>query len=182
MPWSADEDLAVFVAVSERLALRAGLQSEAAKYLVRFKELILNVYRQANDWLPAPPDVAELNDTLQMARGYVELLKVAPVTQPPAEPDVDKADALPFVSTEDEAILWALAMLFPRLATQALISSNSEPRISERTVTTRVPRLLAEGLVDQPDGPKGGYLLTPKGRSLLSQLNPAKLRELEELD
>jgi hypothetical protein len=78
LPWKTAKEVDAFCAVTERLALRAGHQSKAAEYLLRFKELVLNAGRYASGLLKEPPSVAELNDTLQMARGYVELLKPKP--------------------------------------------------------------------------------------------------------
>jgi hypothetical protein len=182
LPWTQAEQLHAFVAVTQKLALLAGVGSPAAMVLLDFKELILQALRHAGGMIPQAPDPNELDRALARARGVVELLKQSSDPQSETPPVPEDGAELPFVSTEDEGILWALARNYPRLLTRAQIPGFSDPPASLRTVSERLPRLLEVGLVAEPQGPKGGCVLAAQGRTLLKRLNPKKLKELENKD
>jgi DNA-binding HxlR family transcriptional regulator len=50
---------------------------------------------------------------------------------------------------------------------QRRIATETRPRVSQRTIATRLPRLSELGLVDRPSGQHAGYVITPLGRELL---------------
>ncbi len=51
--------------------------------------------------------------------------------------------------------------------TQNQIESSDKPHVSRRTVSERMPRLLADGLVALPQGKKKGYTITQSGLDVL---------------
>jgi hypothetical protein len=96
----------------------------------------------------------------QRAAGTTQLPEALPPS-PPAGP------AGPSVDDEDVSILRALAEARPRRVSQDHIASRTKPRVSRRTVSERMPRLLADGLAALPRGKKMGYTITQPGLDLL---------------
>jgi RIO-like serine/threonine protein kinase len=76
-----------------------------------------------------------------------------------------------WLSEEDESILRALADQPFRLHTQDQIETAS--KVSRRTISSRLPRLLECALVDQPDGLKSGTRITLRGLALLRRIDSA---------
>jgi len=74
---------------------------------------------------------------------------------------------------EDVRILEALQKRAPLLLTQRQIEGHSG--VSRKTISARLPRLLAAGLVRQPTGPKKGYTITGKGKALVDGAGGAKV-------
>jgi hypothetical protein len=109
------------------------------------------------------------------ATGLWELREVA---APPTNRDGKPAEppgSIPAVDEEDVRILRALEKRAPVLLTQDEIEAES--RVSRRTISNRIPRLLSEGLVVQPKGTKSGTTISHSGRQLLNRIdgaNPAQ--------
>jgi predicted transcriptional regulator len=76
----------------------------------------------------------------------------------------------PTLDNEDISILFVLAKETCRRLSQKRIARQSAPRVAERTIAERMPRLEAAGLVERPQGEKGGYTITQQGRLMLEKL------------
>jgi hypothetical protein len=80
-------------------------------------------------------------------------------------------DETAWLSSEDRDILDALDRRSSLLQTQVEIETRS--LVSRRTISDRLPRLLQLDLVRQPDGPRGGYHITPRGQEALRRSDPS---------
>jgi hypothetical protein len=74
------------------------------------------------------------------------------------------------VDDEDMAILRALNDWPNLLMNQDQIAGQTAPRVSRRTISSRLATLLEAGLVAQPKGKKSGYAITTAGSALLKTL------------
>jgi len=82
-------------------------------------------------------------------------------------------DVSPSVDEEDLSILRALAERPNYRLNQDQIEARTKPRVSRRTISSRMPHLLSDGLVALPRGKKGGYTITPRGLDLLKATTPS---------
>jgi hypothetical protein len=79
--------------------------------------------------------------------------------------------ALPAVDAEDIAILQALSRRAPRLLTQDEIEAECKGNPTRRTISARAKRLINDGLIETPHGPKSGYTITPPGKHVLALID-----------
>jgi hypothetical protein len=112
-----------------------------------------------------------LDDLIALAQGQAarqeEARPAAAGRDPPAVPP--PPPVLPSVDDEDLSILLALHSRGGRLTSQGQIAAAARrPAVSRGTVSYRLPRLENLELVERPKGPRGGYVLTPKGAQVLA--------------
>jgi hypothetical protein len=79
----------------------------------------------------------------------------------------------PILDDEDVRILNALDQNPGLLLTQVEIETRSG--VSRRTVSARMSALLAEGLAEQPRGPRGGTTITELGRQVVASISRAQV-------
>jgi hypothetical protein len=114
-----------------------------------------------------------------------ELVIAVTVDEPPADKHTSKEaektvasaqqEVQPAIDDEDERILRALQKAAPRLLNQYDLETNS--KVSRRTISKRLPQLLRYDLVSQPKGIKSGTIITPAGRTVLDQIDRAKVAQ-----
>jgi hypothetical protein len=123
--------------------------------------------RHRATWLQrrAERERARVRARLQEAAAGVRLLTIA----------VGAVAPTPSVDEEDLAILRALAVQpHRRMSLDQIAAFTAHPRVGRRTVAARVPRLLAEKLVTRPRGKRSGYIVTPRGREVLTRAELAE--------
>ncbi|HTU18786.1 MAG TPA: hypothetical protein VMG10_12060 [Gemmataceae bacterium] len=117
---------------------------------------------------PAEEQLKELGGKAAMLDGWIERYKGT--IQQFGLSTTDDGEEEISLDDEDVSILQALQKRAPLRLSQDQIEAATSPRISKRTIATRMPRLVAAGLVAQPEGEKKGYILTQQGRDLLEKL------------
>jgi hypothetical protein len=138
----------------------------ACKQEIQFPEQPAYPNRPKPHPYPAIP-VADVVDQSTPLGSLRPLLGVEPSGKSTATIDT-------FLDDEDKLILRALAKNAALLLSYQRIRHYSGCRVSTGTISKRMPRLLKEGLVWQPYGPKGGTSITPKGKELVERVNKSE--------
>jgi predicted transcriptional regulator len=129
----------------------------------RFGGCDLNALGRVVDWLVAEHGMtADEAEALPLADVLTRLRPVA--QQPPATPDDGSDDPPP--TPEDAAILKALLLAGETMTVDRIMK---KVKLSDKTIRTRIRKLRAGGLAENPT-PKKGSCLTAKGRSLAEGL------------